>query len=517
MAVRAVMAGTTVAWSQAAQVLDIVGLIAESASTLVTFVDLTASAASSLDTEHIFLWADSSLIDGYIDLTTSAAAPLDQDSTFLWGAQSTLSINGTLLWGATQTIDTEHTLLWSAANPVDTQHVLLWGAANPVDTSILLTLDAATPVTPSITLLWGGAVFNEDGTDPNDVTHWRWRLDIVWFTEVYTGSIYPVMSSIVTADNGTNVAALSCTLETDLDSYCWSAQGTVVGDMAKNLIEPANGEIEIIITANGQQFPILVEDVSPAGAAEFGQRDLWTFKGRSPSADLGRDHQRPISYTWATNTTARQICEYLLTAAGGGWTLDWQIDDWDVPANVFTVHDVYPIQIIQRIAKSQHAFVSTSLAGRMLSVRYKFAKSPSDFVDGDKRFAVLDEDTLSESRRYEKRPGYNQVIVRGENSGYVVACTLSGSPGDNAAPVQINPLILSPQAGRHAGRGFLYDNAWDVRYRTRKHLMDAVDYPLRLPGDVVKHADWFGIVDRVAVNVSRTSVTQQVTMIEYIT
>jgi hypothetical protein len=125
--------------------------------------------------------------------------------------------------------------------------------------------------------------------------------------------------------------------------------------------------------------------------------------------------------------------------------------------------------------------------------------------------------TISESREWRAKNGYNRVIASGTNTGYTVTCTLDGTDGAKLAPVIVHPLILTPQVGRNAGRYFLYENGSNQLARTREFPLHSVDYPLLPPGTVVKNAEngWFSIVERTRVTLTRPHIHQSVTMLEY--
>ncbi|MCP4697861.1 MAG: hypothetical protein GY862_13565 [Gammaproteobacteria bacterium] len=407
-------------------------------------------------------------------------------------------------------------------------------SAAPADKALIVRLDSAAPADSSLMIPCGSAVPADGGLiivledenvqvadvvsgiailldQPADVGN---SATFFWLSETNPEKYFFVNASIRTAE-GTNVDAQNATLETDMDSYLWSAAGTIIGNTAKALIDPVNGPVDIIIAANGYEIPVIVESVVPAGAATHGNAATWNFKGRSPSAVLSEPYTAPITRMWESFISARQIVDQLLLDAG--WTVDWQIDDWDIPAGVYSVKDTGPMQIITQLVGIVGAYVSTSLVNKNLTVKYRHTKNPTMFLAGDESGIIHDSRTFAEALAWHAKPCYNRVIFCGTTAGFIVTCTLNGTAGNAVAPVQTHPLILTAQVGRNAGRNFLYEKGFNQLHHVRTFPMHFVDYPLMEPGMVMReeNSGWFGIVDGVKLSISHKSISQTVTLKEY--
>ena len=323
--------------------------------------------------------------------------------------------------------------------------------------------------------------------------------------------------SLTRTSDGQNINCVNLDLTTDIDSFSWTVTGLVVGDDAYNLLSPLS--TECIFTVNGEPFSILIESLEPAGVATFGKTKLWNIKGRSQSAKLAFPYQRKITTKFASNTTAAQVASMVISAANtaisDNLSLHWAINDWDIPANVFSVQNLSPVQVIRRLAASVGAYLSTDRNNKILNVRYLYPKNPLTFVDGDQSAVIDDDFVIERGESFVNAPGYNRVIFRGINAGNIVKCTLNGTAGDIEAPVQTDAMILTPQVGRDAGRFYLYENGYK---RTDFHytIPISAQHPIIEPGTVVKINEFvFGIAQSCTIRTTFKSALQQISVRVY--
>jgi len=96
----------------------------------------------------------------------------------------------------------------------------------------------------------------------------------------------------------------------------------------------------------------------------------------SPAVQLAAPRATNITKTWTT-TTARAIAEEVLA----GFPMDWQILDWPISNNLYSVTDKSPIDIVKELVAAVGGLVE-SLPDGSLVVRYKFPVSVPLFGAG---------------------------------------------------------------------------------------------------------------------------------------
>ena len=136
----------------------------------------------------------------------------------------------------------------------------------------------------------------------------------------------------------------SMTVETDFDSWCWALTATLAGPDAWALVQPNPLACEVQATINGQVWRFLLD--VPNLSRSFNQNRV-TLKGRSRSAWL---HHPFTPSRNMTQSEARDMTQLAaLAVENTGWTVDWKLEDWRVPAgryNSFTT----PIGALIRLA-----------------------------------------------------------------------------------------------------------------------------------------------------------------------
>ena len=163
--------------------------------------------------------------------------------------------------------------------------------------------------------------------------------------------IYTVINTLTLTElDGTPVPAEDFSASIDADSWTWS-WSTRVPASALAQVRPDSGtRVELIATINGEPLRVLVEGIQRE--RKFGESWL-RVSGRGRAAFLAAPLAPVTQYTNDSAMTAQQALNATMTTNGVpiGWTLDWRIEDWQVPAGIFS-HNGTWIDAAKRIAEA---------------------------------------------------------------------------------------------------------------------------------------------------------------------
>ncbi|UOO93574.1 hypothetical protein [Vitreoscilla stercoraria] len=181
---------------------------------------------------------------------------------------------------------------------------------------------------------------------------------------------YTMVNTITASVDGTNIQVLNASLKTDMDGFCW--QGSIslyVDDFAIiNMDRRERGnEAKITLNINGESFVFLAEDYSDN--REFGQK-TYTVTGRSEAAKLGNDYARTRSGTITSDLYARQIADAQIEFLP--FTLEWNMVDWLVPSNSYSLTDKTPMDALMDIAQAAGGFVHADANSSQIHIRPRF-------------------------------------------------------------------------------------------------------------------------------------------------
>ena len=325
-------------------------------------------------------------------------------------------------------------------------------------------------------------------------------------------SYYFIMNTVTlnrVSDNAV-IPLNSINIKTDLDSWCWSFQATLRRRDDLNLIVPSGTPVEVEAIINGYTWRFVVEDYGESIA--FGKRS-YTISGRSLSASLASPYTRPKSYIQDALKNAVQLAEEAIGASG--FTVDWQLTDWQVPANVYSVQNKTPMQELITIANAAGGIVQSATATTTVRLLPKYKSLPWDWggVVVDAAIPTFE----SRSTRFEAKPQYNGVYVSGQDQGVTCFVKRSGSDGSEQPQSVVDPLITEGLAGLQRGSTILADSG--------KRSIENISVPflnnpgLLTPGMIVEVIDsyvtWRGQVLSVTLDAQRPKVTQSLSILKY--
>lgn len=261
--------------------------------------------------------------------------------------------------------------------------------------------------------------------------------------------------SLVLASTGQQIMASGLSLSIDVDSWVWGWSASVPGAYLPLLQDAGGDRIELIATLNGTAFRLAVERV--ARDRRFGSSTL-KISGRGRAAWLAAPYADIVTRSNAEAMTAQQLLADALTVNGVsiGWTIDWQITDWLVPAGVWS-HTGTAIEAALAIAEAGGAYIQAHRNSQILSVLPRYPLPPWQWNTLTPDFQLPEDVCVTEGIEWGEKPAYNTVFVSGQSGGLVGHVTVQGSAGDKAAPMVTDPLTTHADAARQRGIAVLSD------------------------------------------------------------
>ena len=274
--------------------------------------------------------------------------------------------------------------------------------------------------------------------------------------------IYVVSNSfsLVRVDSGDPLHAVDFTAAIDADSWTWRWSARIPGDQIA-LVEPDGAPVELLATVNDQPIRLVVEGL----VRERRFSGHWLrLSGRGRAALLSAPYAPVVARTNGTDQTAQQLLNAALTVnnVSIGWTLDWGLEDWLVPAGIWS-HTGTHIEAAIRIAEAVGGYVQGHDTDAVLKLQPYYPVTPWAFASTSAAI-VLPEDVVEvEGIDWRDKPAYNQVWVTGQAGGIQGNVTRAGSAGNHPAPGVVDPLVTVTAAARQRGIRILGDTgrqAW---------------------------------------------------------
>jgi hypothetical protein len=294
------------------------------------------------------------------------------------------------------------------------------------------------------------------------------RPDFVGTVVVPVRRVYFVINnvSLHRVADGMEVPVYSLSLSLDASSWTWGFEARLPAQ-AEALVasSQASEPVKLAARVNGTLFCVYAEHISRERT--FGEASI-RVSGRGRNAVLGAPYAPVMTFRNGDLRSAQQLMEDVLTVNGVplGWTIDWGLTDWNVPAGVFSLQGTW-IEALTTIATAAGAYLLPHPAGQSLRVRRRYPVPPWEWESITPDF-VLPVDAVSrESLRWLKKPAYNRVFVSGQEVGVLGQVTRAGTAGDILAPMVVDPLITEVAAARQRGLAVLADTGSQLEVNLR--------------------------------------------------
>lgn len=287
-------------------------------------------------------------------------------------------------------------------------------------------------------------------------------------------------------DSGAVLHAHAFSMTLDSDSWTWSFSATIDrSDLAH--VQPATRGVPVEIEAviNGVAYRMLV--VSRGRDAQFAQTRV-RIAGKGLAAGLGDPYAPSLVFSNSVARTAQQLMGDVLTDNGVplGWTIDWGLIDWLVPAGAWSFQGTY-IEAINTIAAAAGGYVQPHATARVLRVLPRYSAAPWAWPGMTPDIELPADVAEVVGLDWVDRPAYNRVFVRGTNAGIEGQVTRAGTAGDLIAPMVTDALITQEAAARQRGLSVLADTGTQLHYEIKLPVLSETG--LILPGKMVRFID----------------------------
>lgn len=476
------------------------------------------SGANSIDPLTRAPWNFAAPQASATDLAWGITTPTDTERASPWGKYQTNLITGSRPgWGVTTPTDTERASPWGAyAGRPATQLTPLWVAPLFAD----LHAEAPWGFYAARQKLMAAVIGPSAGRNPLAVIPWGpfgralapgWGIPnppnepptnengtIV----VPTLRSYIVLNNVTLTRSGAPLAARTLRVEIDANTWGWGWSADLPEKHLADLDRDTPDEpVELEAQINGVVWKLLVERVTHT--RQFGQPRL-SVSGRGLAAQIAAPYYPDESRSNAGALNAQQLADAAITLNGVplGWTLNWQMADWLVPAGAW-VHTGSPMDAVQTIAQAAGGYVQADPVQKLLHVLPRYPLMPWEWDAATPDYILPSAVTTRESTDYIQRPDYNRVFVSGTDIGGIIGqVTRTGTAGDLPAEMIVDPLITHADAARGRGRSILGDTGHQQIMTLDTPVLEAVGlYPV---GSLIEWQD--GAATRRGI-VRSTSVT----------
>jgi hypothetical protein len=422
-------------WHEAARASIRAALPWEPATKLAAHTFLPWAIASALDASHRASWNAVGARDSTTEAPWRTAARFDGATALRWAETAVRSSR-------------TYAVRWGVAIAEQLSRMLPWGAQAARATSYSLLWDALAARGAFVRIPWGPA----GRYDRPYGTPWNIEPPPVDGDPI-TVPILPVYFmvptlSVVRLPDRAPIGAISCSISTDRDSWCWSFNMQIArADLS--LVNPADAEdpVEIEIAINGYVWTALVESFQDQRV--FGARTV-RLSGRSRSAELATPIAPVRSYLEPDARDASQLAGQELD--GTGWTLVWDAVDWLVPGGVFSYSDLAPIDAIARVAAAIGAAVESDPEDKTVRVVPAYEVSPWEW-DAATPYAIIPANILTAGDgAWRGGPNANGIYVYSQNQAFGALVKITGTGGEEQLPMVVESLIVEADGARERGR-----------------------------------------------------------------
>jgi len=290
--------------------------------------------------------------------------------------------------------------------------------------------------------------------------------------------------TLARADTGVEIPARGLAVGINRDGPHWTWSAAIPG-AARALVARNPDPVELIAMVNGLEMRLLAEN------SERDRRhgaDWLRVSGRSRSAWLSEQYAAKEARSNLTALNAQQLADAVLTVNGVsiGWTLDWQIVDWLVPAGTWSHYGTH-MEALARLAEAGGGYLQADPAAQRIAVLPHYPALPWHWP-GATPDIVLPEDIVEVERTLTAdQPEYNAVYVIGQNAaGRRDRVLRAGSAADRIAPQVVDALATDPTMTRARGSTVLAEGGAQSRISLRLPVLPETGFIL--PGRMIEYS-----------------------------
>ena len=308
-----------------------------------------------------------------------------------------------------------------------------------------------------------------------------------------------IMHNLITANiGGIAVDPLGFNIKTDMDSYYWSGGVSISPDdhaKIKHKLDVDIGlEPMINVMLNDIQFGIIAENHSRT--RRFGNQ-THSLDGRSITARLGADYAAASDRLFDQANYASQIVNEQL--ANLPFIVNFEIDDWLIPASTYAVSNKTPIAVIADIAEAAGGFVESHPTDATMSIKKRWKINAWELATATPDVTIPADVIKSATDKTVKNTRYNTILLVG-NVGHEVFRATQGR--DAPAPTLSNALFTTREVTVPKASAVLSDSGTHSIQTLDLIFDDSI--PIASLGQIWQINDtdgaWRGIITGVALD-----------------
>lgn len=274
--------------------------------------------------------------------------------------------------------------------------------------------------------------------------------------------VYHVINTVTLtrASDGLEVPVTGLSLNVDCESWAWTWSGVIPGS-ALSIIKVDGNPVELIATINGQRIHLLIDAINRS--REFGRSAL-SISGRGRAAMLAAPTAPSVNRVNTIALTARQILIDALTDNGIpiGWGVDWQIEDWLIPAGGWVETGTY-IYAAMRIARSGGGYVQSHDTDKTLIIKPQYPVLPWNWGSAIPDIVLPEDVCRTEGVEWIKMADYNAVwVTSGSAAGRRDYIRRAGTDGLLMAKTVVDSLATDAIMTRQVGAEILANTGKQV-------------------------------------------------------
>lgn len=293
---------------------------------------------------------------------------------------------------------------------------------------------------------------------------------------------------VVRADTGQPLPALvdGFSMRLDRGSWTWGFSLNVHAAALPLLQPDADGlPRELEVRVNGQPFRMLAE--SCARSVQH-PRAVLRVGGRGKAALLDAPFADVRSFTQPTARTAQQIALDVLTVNGvsNGWTVDWVLADWPVPAGTWAHRGTW-ISAINDIAGAVGGYVQPHDTDAVLRILPGYPVRSWELASATPDIELPPGIATVEEVEWVNKPVYDALYMQGEPGNALYYRKRAGTAGDKPAPMAVHALLVHADAAAQRAIAELSDTGRQVAQKLTLPVLPQTG--IIRPGQLLRYTD----------------------------
>lgn len=319
-------------------------------------------------------------------------------------------------------------------------------------------------------------------------------------------------SSLHRVDTGQQLPAFAMNLSLDVDSWTWGFSAGLPLSAMPLLARQSDGQpAELAAVINGVEYRVLAEGIRTT--RQFGSMPTISLTGRGKQALLDKPYAPITNFINQADINANQLMMQALTVNNVplGWDVDFQLEDWLVPAHAFALTGSY-MGAVTQIAAAAGGYIQPSPVDQTLRALSRYPTAPWNWDTTHIDYELPSDVVTVEGIDMIDKPVYNHVYVSGTSSGVIGSVKRAGTAGDQELEMITDPLCGDDIVARQRGRVALSDVGRQERVTLSLPVLPETG--IILPGKMVRYVDTqanktrIGIVRSMQTAVSQSALAE---------